>query len=319
MFLNPEALPRVLPESNPPLEAIPEVTRILAASLSYRPQLLRTYLWASALLNAGFQSAIPVPRRFSQVSAGFISLNEQVARRVFKSDANGIAFGLQIVAAGRNGEQQTVDAITVGGVTFPVLIVYGRTELHGGPPDPSNASSTCWVRNLGGVSSWQYGILTCRHAVSTLSVGQTVALVASTHHGNPSSSVLADIDECTLDAAVLEISSSDWPSGLAPLTVAKAVAPMQPVQFEDRQGVIQNGHVAQIFNYPTYIGNLFGQRVIADCKGVAGDSGSLLLDPTTNEAVGIYMGTIPDGAGGHNGIFQDMSQIESYFQLALHN
>jgi hypothetical protein len=131
--------------------------------------------------------------------------------------------------------------------------------------------------------------------------------------------VLAEIDECTIDAAVLSIQPSDWPAGLNKLHVSKASAPLQSVQFEDRSGTLQKGHILRVFNYTTYIGNLFGQRVIANCKGVGGDSGSLLLDSTTNEAVGIYMGTIPDGTGGKDGLFQEMAQVETYLSLELFN
>ena len=114
--------------------------------------------------------------------------------------------------------------------------------------------------------------------------------------------MLAEIDECTIDAAVLEIQPSDWPAGLNKLLVSKASAPGQQVQFEDRNGALKTGHILRVFIYTNYIGNLFGQRVIADCKGVAGDSGSLLLDPTTNEVVGIYIWVQflmePVGVGG---------------------
>lgn len=130
--------------------------------------------------------------------------------------------------------------------------------------------------------------------------------------------MLADIDECTIDAAVLEVLPSDWPSGLGRLSVARPAAPGQSVKFEDQTGATQSGTILRVFNYSTYIGNLFGQRVIADCHGVVGDSGSLLVDSTTKEAVGIYMGTIPDGAGGQDGMYQDLAQVESYFQLEFY-
>jgi hypothetical protein len=73
-----------------------------------------------------------------------------------------------------------------------------------------------------------------------------------------------------------------------------------------------------VFQYPTYIGNLFGQRVIADCHGDPGDSGALLVERSSKEGVGIYMGTIPDGGGGNDGIFQCLYQASTYFQLYLY-
>jgi hypothetical protein len=245
-------------------------------------------------------------------SAGFIQLNPRVGLD-YRSDA----FGVYLLAGGNEGEQ-TVEFLHIGSLIFPVVINFGQVQLHGCPPNPPNASATCWVQNVGSYNSWQRGILTCRHAVKALSKGNSVALIPSNHHSQPSSSVLVEIDECTIDAAVLEIRAADWPSGLNRLHVSNPSAPGQPVQFEDRNGNFQTGHVLRVFNYPTYYGNLFGQRVIGDCKGVAGDSGSLLTDLKTNKAVGIYMGDIPDGTGGRDGIFQDLSQVEAYFKLAFY-
>jgi hypothetical protein len=315
MFLDPETIARLVPEGVPPPGLVPATALILAQGLSDRPLLSRSYLWATALLNVGFQSSITVPPRFNHVSAGFVSSNPQSAK-FYTWDKSGVGFGLFVLAAGEG--PQTIGILDLGGQTFPVVVAYGQPELHGCPPNPNNASSTCWVKNLGTYSSWNQGILTCRHAVSTLSKGTSVTLVSSNHHSQPGSSVLAEIDECTIDAAVLQIQPSDWPAGLNKLLVSKPSAPGQQVEFEDRNGALKTGHILRVFIYSTYIGNLFGQRVIADCKGVAGDSGSLLLDPTRNEAVGIYMGTIPDGAGGRDGIFQEMSQVEAFFQLEFH-
>src|SRR5208282_501013 len=312
MLLDPETIAQLVPEGIPPAGIVPAPALVLAQRLSDRPLLSRSYLWAAALLNVGFQLPITVPPRFNHVSAGFVSRNTQSANS-YPWDESGVGFGLYVMSAGEG--PPTIGILNLERQTFPVVVVYGQPELHGRPPNPSNASSACWVKNLGTHSSWNEGILTCRHAVRTLSKGNSVTLVPSGHHNQPGSSVLVEIDECTIDAAVLEIQPSDWPAGLNKLHVSKASAPGQQVQFEDRNGVLQTGHILRVFNYPTYIGNLFGQRVIADCKGVAGDSGSLLLDPTPKDAVGIYMGTIPDGAGGKDGIFQKISQVEPFFQL----
>jgi hypothetical protein len=315
LFLENDSWPRLIPEEEPPFELVPAAARDLARRLVERPLLYRSYLWASALLNVGFQSPIPVPPRFSHVSAGF------VPARVVMSGGEpivqpGVGFGIYILAGGN--EFRRVQTIRVGERYFPVVTASGQRVLHGRPPNPLTAASTCWVRNGGTYRGWQQGILTCRHAVHTNPIGTSIALAPSVHHSSPASATLADIDECTIDAAVLEIPPTHWPSGLKRLSVATPSTPGQLVGFQNHTGVSQSGHILRVFNYNTYIGNLFGQRVITDCHGVAGDSGSLLVDSATNEAVGIYMGTIPDGAGSHDGLFQDMAQVESYFQLELY-
>lgn len=309
---------QLIPEGQPPEELVPEAARELASRLIGRPNLRRSYLWASALLNAAFQSAIRVPARFVHSSAGFVPLNAPLPVGL-ESPVTGVGFGVYVLAEGGEGEQR-IEVLRVAGRSFPVAITHGQIELHGCPPNPQNASSTCWVRNSnpGAYRPWKKGILTCRHAVRTLPMGSSVAMVASIHHAKPLSATLADRDGCTIDAAVLEIHPSEWPAGLTRLAVARPSAPGQAVQFGDRNGRLHTGHILRVFNYNTYIGNLFGQRVIADCHAAPGDSGSFLVDPATHEAVGIYMGTIPDGKGGSDGIFQDLAQVESFFQVEIH-
>lgn len=312
MHLDPETIARLIPEGEPPQGLVPETARFLASNLRDRQDLYRSYLWASALLNLGFQSPLPVPPRFIHASAGFVAFNPQFPAG---PAINGVAFGVYVLAEGKGAE--TIQLLRFADRQFPVVTNYGQIELHGSPPNPYNAASTCWVRNLGASPTWKKGILTCRHAVRTLPIGSDVPLQASVHHTKPLSSTLADVDSCTIDAAILEINSSDWPVGLTKMSVARPSAPGQPVRFEDRNGSIHSGSILRVFNYNTYIGNLFGQRVIADCHAVNGDSGSFLVDTTTNEAVGIYMGTIPDGKGGSDGIFQDLAQVESFFQVEV--
>jgi hypothetical protein len=317
MFLDPEIVGKLIPHGEPSPELVPEPARRLASALVDRPNQRRSYLWASALLNAGFQSAIPVPSRFVHASAGFVSLPNFPLPPVLQHFSAGIGFGVYILAERGEG-QPAVQILSLGDQSFPVVTSFGEVALHGCPPHPVNAASTCWVRNLAASPSWTHGILTCRHAVRTLPMGTSVSLSSSVDHALPGSSTLADRDGCTIDAAVLEIDPSDWPSGLTRLSVARPSAPGQFVQFRDRSGTAHAGSILRVFNYNTYIGNLFGQRVIADCHAVAGDSGSFLSDTTTGDAVGIYMGTIPDGAGGYDGIFQDLAQVESFFELEVH-
>jgi hypothetical protein len=316
MLLNSEVMGNLIPDDEPSEELVPEAARILARHLINQPLLYRSYLWASALLDAGFRSAIPVPARFVHASAGFVPIGAVTLPQKLANLTPGVTFGLYVLAEGTG--ESTIQLLQLAGRFFPVVTTYGEVQLHGGPPNPINATSTCWVRNTGNPKQWKEGILTCRHAVRTLPMGTPVALTPSVLHSTPASSTLADRNACTIDAAILEIQPSDWPSGLTRLNVAHPSAPGQAVAFEDRAGALHNGHILRVFNYNTYIGNLFGQRVIADCHASAGDSGSFLRDTSTNEAVGIYMGTIPDGAGGMDGIFQDLAQVESFFQVEIH-
>jgi hypothetical protein len=173
------------------------------------------------------------------------------------------------------------------------------------------------VRNGAKKKRWQDGILTCRHTLSNFRLGQAVSLVASAGHSIPTSGSLVDIDACTIDAAIVGIPSSSWPAGLSPLRIHNPLPPGAKVKFDGRFNS-GSGSILRIFQYSQYAGNLYGQRVITDCKGTNGDSGSLLVESSTGEGVGLYMGTIPDGGGGTDGIYQDLDQAAKYFELDLY-
>ena len=318
MRFNPEWTNDLVPEGLPPLETLPPFIRELVGSRVELPSLLRTYIWASSIVTAGFESEIPLPPRFSQVSAGFVWTNENLlAGSTWSRRARGgFVFGASALVRSRR-EGQEISSLRVGRSTVPLVITYGEF-IPDGPPNPQNASASCWVKNRGNYRAWQQGILTCRHAIAGLPLGTSVSLSPSSTHSVPSVATLADVDECTIDAAVLEIQPSDWPSGLTGLSLINPSSPGQTVQFADRSGSVQSGTVLRVFHYGTYAGNLFGQRVIADFHGVGGDSGSLLVDARTNLGIGLYMGKIPDGSGGHDGIFQDLQQVRSYFDLDLY-
>ena len=102
------------------------------------------------------------------------------------------------------------------------------------------------------------------------------------------------------------------------MLIRTPAVPGLSVKFEGRNLKSQVGTVLRVFHYGTYAGTLFGQRVVADCHGSPGDSGALLQEMPGTAGVGIYMGTIPDGVGGRDGIFQDLSQAVSFYGLDLY-
>jgi hypothetical protein len=318
MRFNPEWANDLIPEGVPPLETLPPFLRELAGARIVLGGPLRAYIWATAINGAGFESVVPLPPRFSQVSAGYVWVNENLlgASPWSERSRGGFVFGASAIIRAQT-QRQEISSLRIGARTLPLVITYGDF-VPDGPPNPTNACASCWVENRGTYRPWKYGILTCRHAVAGLPLGTSISLNPSVAHSLPSAATLADIDDCTIDAAVLEINASDWPSGLNGLSLINPSSPGQTVQFQDRSGVVQSGTVLRVFHYGTYAGNLFGQRVIADFHGVGGDSGSLLADATTGLGVGLYMGKIPDGNRGYDGIFQDLQQVQSYFDLDLY-
>jgi hypothetical protein len=306
-------IPKLVPRENPPDRYLSPQVVALAQSIE-KPILRQSYLWSAALTAAGFASNLPLPARFSGVSAGFVFVNENSRNEIsIANDTEGFVFGISIMISSDSEQAQEVYPLRVGNRIFPLVINYGRTQMHGLPSHPALGSGACWVKSAQN-SSWDKGILTCRHIISNHQLGTIITLDPSAYHSTPTQGSLGDIDACTIDAAIVSINNTDWPVNLSLLPVCHAVAPGQSVSFEGRVSA-GTGTVLRVFQHSGYMGNLFGQRVFTDCAGASGDSGSLLIDTNNVQGVGIYMGTVPDGSGGQEGISQQLSQAATYFGL----
>lgn len=322
MQLPREIIPELVPETEPPAGTVDPFALTLSGSIGAESEdidaglLRRSYLWSIALINAGFQA---LPHYCTHFSAGFVYVDPEAFDPygwIARARESFLFGGYALVSRDEEDSGQRIESISVGGVQMPLVITPGRIELHGCPPHPLTDSAACWVRNIGTHSTWNQGILTCRHVVDHLALGDFISLDASGAHSSPSSGTLADIDECTIDAAIIEVGPTDWPSNLSPLLLHRPVAPSISVRFAGRN-TSTSGRVLRIFRYSSYPGNLFGQRVIADCLGIGGDSGSLLKAVSTGRGVGLYMGSIPDRGGGYEGMYQDLTQAAQYFDLDL--
>lgn len=311
----------VVPIGFPPPELIPPFARELSENITDEV-LRRSYLWANAIITVGFQRLPPGCTHFS---AGFVYINPgmSASRQCSNQAVNSFLFGgYVLVKATEENTNQSIFTIEVDGLSIPMVINYGRFVPHGCPPHPEDGSAACWVKNRASVPSWHEGILTCRHVIEHMSEGDLITLDASKDHCLPTEAALADIDACTIDAAILEIDTNDFPTKLKPLLIHKVTPPAPgnkiKVNFSGRISPAVSGSVLRIFQCSRYPGNLFGQRIIIDCVGDDGDSGSLLLESSTGEGLGLYMGTIPDGGKGKEGICQDLKQVANHFKLDLY-
>lgn len=306
-----ELIYELIPEEAPPDRFFVGQVIQLAESIEI-PILRRSYLWANALTMAGIESDIQIPSRLSGVSAGIVYINKKAQPPIESiKTINGYSFGVNLLVSSEETISQKVLSLRVGDKVFPIVVNYGHFEPHGLPTHPINGSGSCWVEN-NKIGSWEKGILTCRHTVANKSIGSKLTLYPSAYHSIPTQGYLADMDTCTIDAAVVEIDKNDWPISLSRLPICHAVAPGQSVSFEGRNSS-GKGTVLRTFQHPSYMGNLFGQRVFTDCIGINGDSGSLFIDQNSGQGIGIYMGTVPDGAGGREGLCQHLSQASTYF------
>jgi hypothetical protein len=311
--LVPELIPQGVPDDKYSVGKI----GLLAKTIE-EPLFRRSFLWSSALTIAGLESMLEVPPRLSGISSGFVYIDEHLRPDIAGAKViDGFAFGICLLISIKEEKRQEIRMLKIGSMVYPVVLNYGLYEPHGLPTHPGSGSGSCWVIN-NRTGTWSKGILTCRHTMTGCSIGSRVPLHQSAYHSTPTLGTLADKDIIsTIDAAIVEINQNDWPNGLSPLPICRAVAPGQSVSFEGRSST-QGGTVLRAFQHTGYFGNLFGQRVFTDCIGISGDSGSLLFDRSSGDGLAIYMGSVPDGAGGYEGLFQDLSQAALYFDFSAY-
>jgi hypothetical protein len=119
-----------------------------------------------------------------------------------------------------------------------------------------------------------------------------------------------------IDAAVLHPESI--PSGTPRLKVHSAAAVGGLVNVFPRAGGSSSATILQSFQPSSYVGVLCPHRMIIDTSFAAGDSGSLVKDGSTNDAVGLYTGEITPSGGTPHGVCQIMQQVVTEFAIDLY-
>ncbi len=319
MNLPRNLIKELVPQDSPPRRLLGN--RVRAVGESVEDELLkRSYFWSNALMTAGFDRMISysdVHPRVTSYSTGFvyIAAENRLERKQRIRCIEGFSYGVHILIESRNPLPQVVLPLEIENLVFPIVINFGVIEEYGIPTHPGRGTGACWIEQLTHGGHLKKGILTCRHTMKNVGVGNGVRLSPSVHHAQPTQGILADMTIATIDAAIVEIDELAWPAGLLSLPICYPVVPGQSVRFQGRQSSGQ-GSVLRVFEYAAYFGNLVSQRIFTDCHGQPGDSGSLFVDPVGPRGLGTHIGSVPDGAGGREGLCQHLYQASRYFNFS---
>jgi hypothetical protein len=202
----------------------------------------------------------------------------------------------------------------IGTIRFPRLerafVVMARmmlTTLHA-PPQPANANSACWARDIASPSTW--GLLTSGHAVSGLAQGAAVPL-ASGLLGTLEISRHPPVDAAFVSTAapthpkpqsLRAFSTVNFPAAGLPVEVVTAIRVEQrhAVAVQDSMGVFNTWY--------------FGIQVFFDQPCAPGDSGSLVRS-AAGEAVALYSGDLRGAT--YNSLTNQTLGLGQHFQQAL--
>ena len=177
------------------------------------------------------------------------------------------------------------------GRTFPVVVREVVVERHWSTaPEvtgPSTARATCWVRSPSrGYEGW----LAPRHAV------QPLAASVSFSDGGVGQ-VVDHFGEC-IDAVV--VSSDRPPPGLTRAGACWPVGPGQGLDVTDAPGSHVPVRVIDAdLNLGVVSSVVFAVRFSTDWYGVPGQSGALVIHPTSGEPAGAYLGELRPALTGY--------------------
>ncbi|WP_291198166.1 hypothetical protein [Hyphomonas sp.] len=262
---------------------------------------------------------------FEDFSAGFIARHRKLELTSKMPESGAFTFGIMVRARQLDPEnpQRLLGRISYQGVELPIILSSGAEERHTpsvNPVVPGQGSTTCWVKPApGNTLRWSQGALTARHIVESLNTGDPVHFGGGHLANQYFVGYLADKGACPIDAAVVELAPSELPGSLSQLFIAGPHKLLLPPGINvNVQGAASGAWTAKIlrhFALPDFWGAMIGQRVFLDVPGMAGDSGALVQASNTGEGLGIYMGTIPDGLGGHEAVCQDLYQASVYLDF----
>lgn len=297
-------------------------------------------------VNSAVKGAFTGDSLIADITAGFIPVAPQTKRDAYLSrmtryerrtnflDASGVfwTFGLVVgvrpVPPDQKGAEPLAQLAAPTQVHdldgFPVMceqrldseIEAKATAFHA-PVHPSGAAtSTCYVRPASGKRyygrQWSEGILIARHVLGHLTYPGAQVLMQS---GATLQVVDIDSNATTIDAAILDTGRGGIPSGTNPVAVHPAIAPGIDVNVAGAQTQF-SATVLRVMDDPKYFGNMIAHRAVLDYYGILGDSGALVTEQLTGQAVGLYVGLLPGVPA--EGLVQLMRQVTTYFQTELY-
>lgn len=271
------------------------------------------------------------PSRTWLVTFGFIPIGPEIVNEIGNyPKSKNFSFGVSVFSESVGNAtppapgQRLLGFLVIDAKKFPIVLTHSRYTAHSLPSvdaTPVKGSCSCWVKYSGATPPpWVQGVFTARHVVEHLSIGSSVTL----HRGGRSyNGTVADYGACTVDAAVVEIDPTDWPTGMSKVAhvgpYSKPMAPGLAVELEGRVTTTRaTGKVVSHHPLPGYWGSMMGHRIVIDRSGQPGDSGGCVDKAPKGQTVGIYMGAIDDGTGGKHGLGQDLHQACIYLEADVY-
>lgn len=203
-----------------------------------------------------------------------------------------------------------LDYVRLSEKEFPIVIRRINKKYYSPSIHPVQGTSGCWAKSRITSDPIGPGFLTVKHVTGS-KIGAPI-LLSNGRFGH-----VLDVAPQGIDAAL--ISSTEVFPGFLPRPIQRHIAPWTDAYF---MGAASGYHHTKI----TAITDTFGilntpslpVRIFLADAGTHGDSGALIVNDATKEAIGLLMGEYSNPAGQTGGFSQHLYQVKELMDMEVY-
>jgi hypothetical protein len=278
----------------------------------YSDDELRAIHWTIALENAfensDLVSAIP---GFRMATYGF-------ADPQFEEDAFGIILYTvpfasapfpEIAEPSPKPDPFSPYTIVVDEIRFPAFIRRAEPHWHSPGVHPRQGTAACWARSKKPPLASLTSLLTAKHILENVALGNPVPLTAGQGH-------VIDVAPEGVDAALVQVPGPYAAGGGKRLRSRRLVAQWTDVEIHKQQSVIST-KVIEVNSSRGSLHYSLPLRIFLGHSGQPGDSGSLVMTPG-GVGIGMYLGSVVNPATQQSeGFCQHLAQAANALSVQL--
>lgn len=325
MAMTREEMVKLLPAVRPPEFELADTEQRTFEWLQSRAEdvLEASFLWSRWIPRQFHGPGVPYSGRHSFRSysvagsigavVGFIPLSDSVPEHQsvgLEARNIGWLFTMAILFEGPEHECRARTMELDSDYHFPLIYLPVRRIEHA-PPNVDGATSACWARSNKFLANGDEGVLTAKHAVRGLARGDPVDL------DDGDTGTLTDYSDGNVDAAL--VATDSFPTR----TTARDIVD-EPINGDDayfdgaETGSTITGQIMSTWYFPDNPDPYNPMRIFLDEHGKEGDSGALVCDKTSGDALALYVGEI-SANGQDMGMCQYLRQAVDLLDIEIFN
>lgn len=322
MRLSLQAITRLLPPGLPDSGSLPPGALRVFERVEGGAEnpLGRSFLWSQYVLNVFRDNLHSVVEHFklelsseskfpshANPSVGFFPIDQHIythASKFLSSDSQELGFFFGAALYDRRWRPPDIAPYLLPTIPTIPVVQFPIVFIPHGPVDLANAAATCWATDANSIE----GVLTCKHAVRGLELGDNIAMA------DGSVGRLVSFGQGSVDAAFIE-TQHRVPGRTNSLAIEDHPINGSTVSAEFRSRRVRNAQILNSWYFADNLDPYNTMRVFIDHWGQPSDSGSL-VSTASPKGVGIYTG-MGTGNGTQQGMCQYLLQAVGLLNLMI--